>query len=866
MARYAGNGQLEYIGRVDDQVKIRGHRVELGEINSALMKCGGIEEAAVVARGLADDKKLCAYVVGAEKMEMGEVRAHLRRELPEYMIPACIMQLKSLPLTVNGKLDREALPEAKWESGGDEYIAPKNQWEQALVEIWEGVLQNKSVGIADNFFNLGGDSIKAIQVSAKAQQIGLSVTIKDIFTYPTILELSNQCKHIQRSNIEDIRTKPFDLVSVNDRVNFPQDVEDAYPLTRLQAGMIFHADYSAESTAYQDVFCPVVGLRFSGERFTRSLQLLTARHAVLRTSIHTGDYSEPLQLVHCDATIPWEVEDLRRHSSGEQRAAVDRFIREERCRKIDKELPPLIRFRIYILDEELFQSCFSFHHAIMDGWSVATMLVELFKLYGEPLGVDTSQVNGEGGTFRDFVAMERRSVVANECREYWKNKLSGLEMPMWGLGGGQRAKKREMRTCVLADIPTREIKERAWQIGVPIKSVLLAAHLKVLAEFYGTDDVVSGLVTNGRLEQMGSERVLGLFLNTLPCRVQIDGSDNLTQFIIKVFKEEIDMIPHRRYPLLEIQQAVQSESLFNVVFNYVDFHVIAEVADGSVGNGAKREKSQGYEETNFGLVLNVEAHLQRDIVLKYTYDEGDFSEAQVKTMGEYYINALNQITKNPEARCREAVLMPVHERDMLLRSFNATEMAYPKEQCIHELFEEQARMRPEAVAVVYEGQEMTYRELNAKANQVARRLRAEGVGPDDIVGLLVGRSLEMVVGILAVLKAGGAYLPIDPEYPPERIEFMVKDSGCRILLTQKGQAHGIVTDVVIYLEEVDLYKGDETNLGRGVTPEGLAYVIYTSGSTGKPKGAMLAHRGVVNRLSWMARHYGIDWEAEGSDG
>jgi amino acid adenylation domain-containing protein len=855
VGRVRSGGGLEYVGRVDNQVKIRGFRIELGEVEAALSSHPAVRECVVVVRGESDgEKRLVAYVAGErERLGAGELRAHLKARLPEYMVPQAFAVLDALPLTENGKIDRKQLPEVGVERPelGREFAQPETWAERELAAVWTEVLGVGRVGVEDNFFELGGDSIRSIQVRAKAQQRGLSFTLQQLFQYQTIRKLARHLSEADGAE-EEGRAEPFSLVSPKDRLKLPEGLEDAYPLTRLQAGMLFHSELNQDSAMYHNVATVQLGLKLDAEKLKQAVALLAARHPVLRTSFHLNEFSEPLQLVHREVEIPLQVHDLRHLTHERQEEKLSRWFEAEKADKFEWTRPPLIRFAVHRRGEETSQFSWTEHHAILDGWSVASATSELFHLYSTLLKGEGEVAPMPSVTFRDYVALERRALASEQSRDYWARHLDGAtpsRLPRLTPPAQLAANVEPIRHEVHIPAEVSDgLKRLAAEAGVPVKSVLLAAHLRVMSLLTGRDDVVTGFVMNGRSEEEGGERVLGLFLNSLPMRLRLKGG-TWTALAREVFEAEREGLPHRRYPLAEVQRVAGGEALFDALFNFIHFHVYDSVFEAE---GMQPLSADSYEKSNYTMTSHFGLSLTNSQVkLKLVCDGTQLSESQVEAIGGYYRRALAAMAEAPAESYDSRPLLSEEERRRLLSPTNAMRGQYPSDTCVHQLFEEQARLSPGAVALTFEGRQMTYGALDARSSRLARRLRRSGVGPDSLVGLCAERSIDLVVGLLAILKAGGAYLPLDPSYPRERLEYMLEDSGACVLLAQSHLLDTLpsFSGQLLSLDDSEQPEADDISLALPiVTPENLAYVIYTSGSTGRPKGSLVTHANVSRLL------------------
>ena len=861
--RWRADETLEFVGRRDTQVKIRGFRVEPGEVEAALGRHGAVKECVVVTRRESNgEKRLVAYVVDGnneQALHASELREYLRERLPEFMVPAAIVQLESLPLTPNGKVDRRELAAREVRVGGERsYVPPRTITEELLCGIWVEVLRAERVGIHDNFFELGGDSILTIQVIVKARAVGLELNVQQLFQYQTVQNLAQELGRSHESSAAVAVIKPFSLISEEDRLRLPAGVVDAYPLTALQAGMLFHGELMPEAGQYHDIFSFHLRMPFDDEALRATLQQLIDLHPVLRTSFNLSDFSEPIQLVHQEVAVPLQIGDLRSLSPTEQEEHLAEWMAAEKRNRFDWHNAPLMRFQIDRRTDESFQFSFGFHHAILDGWSVATMLTELFQLYSSVShGEDRLSAAPVSASFRDYVAAEQATLNSEEARQYWAMMLSDAtqsRLPRPGLSVGPSRKA--VHSVEISRELSLALKELARTAGVPLKSVLLAAHLRALHVHTGGDEVLTGIVSHGRTETEDGERVLGLFLNTLPFRRRLAGGTWL-QLVRETFAAERDQLPFRRYPMARMQQDIGNDTaLFEVTFNFVHFHVYEELQNVS---DLEVLGIDGVAETNYTLAVDFSLELEGSQVrLDLQYDAAELSAEQIEVLGRDYLTILESMTSSPLERYEQRSLLSSDERQKLLVQWNDRRGAYEFENCIHQLFEAQVASTPNAVAAVLDAEQLTYDELNSRANQLAHYLQARGVGPDVPVGVLIERSLETIVALLAIFKAGGAYLPLDPEYPDERLKFMVRDAGLELLVTNEklsSRLAGTVMNVRVDADWQEIANESQDNPPLLANASNLAYIIYTSGSTGTPKGAMVTHGGVLNSLQWKQQRY-----------
>ncbi len=866
LARYSANGDLEYLERIDNQVKIRGFRIELGEIQTALASHPAVREAAVVVQDEeADHKHLIAYVVLSQDpvISINELQRHLTERLPDYMVPSVFVKLEAFPLTANGKLDWQSLPDPAGMRPDLEtkYVPPGTIEEEILASIWSQVLNIEEVGIDDGFFALGGDSIRSIEIVSKAQEKGLRVSVQQLFKYQTIRDLAEELKIVESSSEAMTLSGGVSLISDQDFKKLPEEVEDAYPLTALQAVMLFHSAYTPDSATYHDIFSYHLQAPLDLRLFNEIVKNLISRHPVLRASFDLANYSEPLQLIQREVIAPLHIEDLQHLAPAEQEKELLAWMKAEAGVKFDWTRAPLLRFYIHRRCDKTFQFTLSFHHAILDGWSVASMLTELFQLYLRFQGREDLAIESPPQVFhRDYVALERASLASGSARNYWEQKLRDLTatiLPVWP--SSQPAAELpsvRLQRVFIPEETSGKVKKLARSIGVPIRSILLATHLKVIGFLTGQTDIISGMAFNGRPERRDGERTLGLFLNTLPFRLKISGG-TWTDLIRQVFETEREILPYRWYSMAQIQRDFGGEPLFNTMFGFFHFHVYKGLREF---NNLEVLDRWEIEQTNVALMANFSIDpFSTQLQLNLSCNTTELSSEQLSEIATYYEKALSLLTSNPTGRYDIQPLLSIPEEHQRVIEWNDTCESAHQDAFFQKLFESQVARMSDALAMVCGDEQMSYGELNRRANQLADYLRRVGVGPEVRVALCFERSLQLGVALVGVLKAGGAYVPLDINNPLARRNYMLADSQAKVLLTKGGaQDQGLTSGIAMVnldAEQPIIAGMSGTNPITDISGCNLAYLIYTSGSTGQPKGVMVTHQGLVNYLSWAAQVY-----------
>nr|WP_251036222.1 non-ribosomal peptide synthetase [Paenibacillus sp. ISL-20] len=840
LARWMPDGNIEFLGRVDHQVKIRGYRIELGEIEAQLLRNEGIREAVVTAR---EDESgtgyLCAYVVSETEMTADELRQQAGEGVPEYMIPSVFVRLAEIPLTKNGKVDRKALPEPDDSiKSGAAYVSPRNETEERLLIIWQSVLQADLIGMMDNFFALGGHSLKATTLVARiSQAFGVEIPLREVFQRPTIAEMADYMGAAEKKQQQRIA---------------PALPQVYYPATSAQRRLFVLQQFDPGNTHYNISNALQMKGRLDRGRLEKAMQALIDRHEVLRTSIETSE-GEIIQRIH--ETVDFQVE-YEEADENEIEARITAFVRP-----FDLGKAPLLRVGVIQVAEEKHMLLFDMHHIISDGVSANVIARELSALYaGEALPELAIQ-------YKDYAVWQQEHAASEAMKQqeaYWLNLYAeGVPVlnlptdyarPVMQSFAGDRVRSRVSKEV------TEGLHRVAKASGSTLYMVLLSAYSALLGKYSGQEDVVIGTPIAGRTHA-DVEEMVGMFVNTLVLRSRPAPDKPFTELLAEVKEAALDAYEHQDYPFEELVDRLNlprdtgRNAVYDAMFVLQNMDMQAlEMGDFELGAYAD---SAGTAKCDITLTAIEE---DEEIELELEYGSALFRKETIERMSGHLLALLKAIGERPAAGIGSLEMLTEEEKQTLLHDFNATEAAYPKEKTIHQLFEEQVLRTPAQTAVVFESAELTYEELNARANQVARQLRSKGVGRDRIVGIMVERSAEMLVGILGILKAGGAYLPIDPEYPADRIAYMLEDSGTTWLVTQgslRGQIPSAFGGEVIDLHSEALYGGETSNPNYACEPDSLAYVIYTSGTTGQPKGVMIEHAQISNTLQWRRDEYAL---------
>ncbi|MET7766929.1 amino acid adenylation domain-containing protein [Streptomyces sp. NPDC005393] len=892
MVRWDASGALEFVGRADDQVKVRGFRIETGEVEVVLATQPQVAQAAVVVReDTPGDKRLIAYVVPAEGAARGgtdeggglaaAVREFAAEWLPGYMVPSAVVVLDSLPLTVNGKLDRGALPAPEYDVAAGTGRGPSNAREEILCETFAEVLGLEKVGVDDDFFRLGGHSLLAVSLVERLRVRGVSVSVRALFETPTVAGLASAAGPVKvvvpanaiPADAQEITPEMLPLVelsaveikrlvaTVEDGVG---NVADVYPLAPLQEGLLFHHLLAGGG---RDTYVSPIVLDFdSRERldaFVGALQQVVDRHDILRTAFVWEGLREPVQVVRRRVLVPVHEMALEARVPELVNALV-----AAGGSSMDVSRAPLID--LHLAPEagtDRWMALLRIHHLVQDHTALDVLIAEIGAV-----------LSGRGGElpeplpFRDFVAQARTGVERAEHERYFTDLLGDVSEPTVPFGVADvhlDGADTDSGLVRIAPELVGRLREMARQLGTSPATVMHVAWARVLAAISGRTDVVFGTVLFGRMNSgAGSDRVPGLFMNTLPVRARIDELCTL-EAVTAMRGQLAALLEHEHAPLAVAQRASQvpgDTPLFTSLFNY------RHNADPGVGEGA-----DGGEDIEYEGIRRLFVRPRNNYPLSVAVDDdGDGMGLTVDSVAPIDPDALCDLLRTalenllaaletalaggPDLPLAAVDVLNEAERRRVLTEWNDT--AAVREASVVAQFEAQVARTPDSVAVVCDGVEVSYAELDARANRMAHYLMAQGMGAESLVGLCLGRGIEMITAILGVWKAGAGYLPVDPEQPTDRVAFILSDSRVALTLTTEeilddlpaGRRLVVVDGPLVAMQ---LATAPSTSPEVAVAPDALAYVIYTSGSTGRPKGVAVTHASLANYVSSVPRRVGL---------
>jgi amino acid adenylation domain-containing protein len=859
LVKYLPDGNVMFLGRVDDQVKIRGYRVELGEIESVLSQCSLVRQGVVVAlEDKQENKRLVGYVVPDGAFDREGILSYLKEKLPEYMVPAVLVELDSLPLAANGKIDRKALPDPDISGqSGDSYVAPRTATEEQLAGIWQDILEVDQVGIHDDFFALGGHSLLAVRlISAIRKAFQAELPIGDVFDYPTVAQLAGQLDG--RETSQDAATPLLPAVGAEPRpekvpLSFSQ--ERLWFIDRLEGSLQYHV--------------PAV-LKLSGKLDAKALgaalKEIVNRHEVLRTVIREEGGQAWQEVREVKANVLTEV-DGSEYVHNPQ--ALQSYIREIIQVPFNLSEDTMLRAHLIRLEAEEQVLVVTLHHIASDGWSRSILVGELVELYASFTQGRKADLPNLSVQYADYALWQRKYLegeVLDNKLSYWKEKLqnvSPLELPTDHIRPAVQGTAGSMIHFSIEEPLARALQALSQKHGATLYMTLLSAFKVLLYRYSGQQDICVGSPIAGR-QQQELEGLIGFFVNTLALRSQVEGEMPFTGLLESMKASTMEAYANQEIPFEKVVEAVSTgrdlsrNPLFQVMFILRNTPEVPELRLGevSLSRGGYQHSTSLFDlslyltETGAGLQGAIE------------YSTELYEPATIERMAEHFSELLRSIISKPEEQVGKLSLLGTEEKAMLQTSFNATAASYPSEKTLMDLFQEQAAQTPQAQAVVFGEATLSYQELNERANRLAHYLLGQGLKPGQMVPVCIERSINMITAILAILKAGGVYVPIDPEYPFERIAFMLEDSGAALVLSSKESRPRLGETPSHRIIEVDGAAAQTISSQPTGNPQTqiqiadqLVYVIYTSGSTGRPKGVRMGQSGMVNLLHWQQKQF-----------
>ncbi|MCP4218066.1 MAG: amino acid adenylation domain-containing protein, partial [bacterium] len=843
LGRWTADGTIEFFGRKDYQVKIRGFRIELGEIESCLSTHPHIKETAAIVlentgADTGGDKYIAAFFVSPDTLEIDELREYLLQRLPDYMVPEQFARLEHMPLTRNGKIDRNAL--GRLEAGaraGNAYTAPRNHMEKKLVEIWAELLgrQEEAIGIDANFFDLGGHSLKATILAAKIhREFNLKIQLAAIFEFQTIRELAGFLKGVGRD--------AFEAIEKAEKMEY-------YPLTPAQKRLYILQQMGPGGTVYNMPGLISLEETPDMDKLTDIFKKIIRRHESLRTSFRMVD-EMPVQQIH--ETVDFQIEYF--NAEGEQTGRQE----DDLVQPFDLCKAPLLRAGV--IHKQGSPVLFvDMHHIISDGVSNQLLEIEFNTITN---GDEPPVLRLQYTDYAQWQNSPKQQEKVKEQEAYWLSTFPGelavLDLPTDYIRQPVRSSEGNTVAFALDKKESDILKHTVGETGATLFMVILSVFNILLCKLSGREDIIVGTPVAAR-RHTDLQNIIGMFVNTLALRNFPTGDKTFGEFLSGLKEQVLEAFDNQEYQFeelvdkLSLQRDAGHNPVFDVLFNLLNQ---AEYSGESIDSDTEGTSNHrfGRDVAKFDITLTG-IDLGETLYFTLDYSTKLFKPATIERFIRYFRKLISQLhigagTGDSPTIARMDIIDD-EEKEQLLHGFNDTSTHFPKEKTIHQLFEAQVGRTPDNLCLagksirLHRDILLTYRELDKKANQLAAVLRNKGAQREEILGLMVGRSLEMVIGILAILKSGGAYLPIAPDYPVKRIHGMLEQGQVQILLTQKQAVETYQKDFkVVDLETPELFTGTPALPANINSPADLIYINYTSGSSGKPKGVMVEHRNV----------------------
>jgi natural product biosynthesis luciferase-like monooxygenase protein/amino acid adenylation domain-containing protein len=837
-AKRLNDGTIMFSGRKDDQVKINAFRIELGEIKSQLSKHDLISECVVTVKEKEGDKLIVAYYISENDINLSDLKSFISKELPGYMLPSFFVRMKSLPLTSNGKLDKKSLPDPEIKVGID-YLSASTETEKKLVEIWSNILkvEQEKISIGKSFLEMGGHSIKIMQMLNKIQkELNVKVPIDEVFNHIEIKSLAKYIDNIKsKDNFNNIEKSEF---------------KEYYPLSSAQKRLYFLHEFNPTLLTYN--LPKIVSLKGNVDRdqMQYAFNKLIERHESLRTSFELVD-KQPAQKIG-------DAGDFKLEYHKSTPSNVDEIIKGF-IRPFDLSKASLIRAGLIELNLDEYILMVDFHHIITDGVSEGILIKEFMALYGgETLSLQNLQ-------YTDYVEWQQADAQQQNLagqRDFWmkefETEVSTLDLPTDFDRPVMNTQDGASLNFELSKEETKALKLIAENEGATLYMIMLSAFNILLAKLGNEEDIVVGTPVAGR-QHVDLENIIGVFVNMLPIRNFPKEHLTFKEFLADVKSKTLASFNNQEYPYeeliddLKLARDTSHNALFDVMFAYQNF----EDTDLKIAGLTASPYTSEHTVARLDLSLQIFVKAEK-LLLQFEYSTLLFKNETVQRFVTYFKQIISNIVNDSSQKLSEIEILSEDEKQNLLVNFNNTQAEYSDSATIMSLFEQQVKNTPNKTAVVFEEKVLTYKELNKKANQLAHFLRTHhNIKVNDVVGILADRSEKTLISLLGVLKSGAAYLPIDPMYPKERIEFILKDSEARvIILDEEVEDLSNENREIVYLDRI----ADESveNLEIVANATSPCYLIYTSGSTGKPKGVVISHRNVVNFMSGMNEQLTVD--------
>ncbi len=841
LGKWWPDGNIEYLGRTDHQVKIRGFRIEPGEIENALGKHPHIRQTVVLAKELGSDvKELVAYIVSSKDISRSDLKAYIGKILPDYMIPAYFVFLDNFPLNPSGKIDRKILPDPVQKSEMP-YAPPVTEMEKTLADIWMMVLGRKEIGIHDNFFAIGGDSIKAIQIISRMHRENLKLQTRHLFDHPTISELSEKVsKFVSETSAEQETV----FSPESEHSGALMDLKNTYPMSSPQKRLFLLSQLESDEIQYHINGAILIDGDLDIDRFELSFIEIIKRHESLRTGFEMQD-DTLFQRVHDNVDFKIITKKI---DENEIEQLIDDFIRV-----FDLSTPPLIRTGLASLRKDRHLMVIDAHHIAIDGYSFNIIVQEIITLYQ---GKSLSPVKK---TYSEYAIWEQEHIQSDTVKKqerYWidcfSDEIPVLNLPLDYQRGSRQSFQGDVIHLEIGQEQTNQLKGLANETGTTLFMILLSAFNILLFKLTGEEDIITGMPIDSRFRK-NFDYTVGMFANTLVLRNFPAGDKTYMDFLNEVKTHCLDAYENQDYPFdvfvnkLDLKRDMSRNPLFDVMFVYVNANErIFKIKDLSFHEYTYNQKSTNFDFTVEFIEEDNHLHLNVKYCTKL------FKKKKIERWSDYLIKIMHEIVLNKNMKLSDIDHLPLEEKQKLLIDFNDTKTAHTHEKSVVDMFEYQVKKNPGNIAVVFKDQKLNYNTLNMKANQLARHLKDNyDIGSGDFVCMMVQLSEHLIVGMLAIIKTGAAFIPVDPDAPPERVDYISKDCNFKLIITDSRTKDKLLSDIPVIQIDKETFDESPTNLNIEIMPSDVLSVIYTSGSTGRPKGVLINHKGMVNHITWF---------------
>ena len=850
LAYYTQDGEIVHLGRTDFQVKIRGFRIELGEIENAIEKNENINQAVVVKRRLPNghDVLIAHYTTIDSNIDIvDELKESLNKELPQYMVPQYFMRLEKMPHTPNGKIDRKALPEPNVQEKDKAKVGPRNERDKIIIEILEKYLKQKEISLSDSFYELGGDSLTAISLITSIQsEFDVQISIKEILNCKTIQEISDLIAHNMKKD--------------NRYIIKHIEKQDYYKLLPGQIRMYYSSAVSSDSSILYNIPGAVVidGL-LDTKLLEQCFNKIIHRHESLRTCFEIQE-KQVVQRIQED--VKFKLDILRNINFNDFENILKQYIKPFNLKEA-----PLFRAQYIEFTNGKSAILLDMHHIIADGRSISILINEICQLYNNK----ETMLQNLQYAYKDFLSLLEDKNYQNqylEAEKYWLKQFEGelpvLNMPTKNMRPVVQSFEGARVYQMIDNLTYNKIIDIAKKFEVTPYMILLGAYYVLLEKYTGQEDIIIGTPCSGR-DVKESQDIIGMFVNTLPLRNSVNNENTFLEFLENLKINVIEAFKNQIYPFNEIVDKlnIKREPSRNLIFDTMFIYQSGGYENIAINNVKAKYYIPDIGISKFDLSLEA-VPLKENIKLTFEYCTKLFDENFVMNLSENYLNILNSIIENINIKISKIDMLSENMKQKILKEFNDTEKVYP-EKTFSTLFEEQVEKTPNKVAIVFEDKQLTFKELNEKSNSLAYYLRnIQKIKREDVVGIMVSRSIEMIVAMIGVMKAGGTYIPIDPSFPADRINYMLESSSAAILLTDKKNEKSInyKNKITIDLNNKDIYSLPNMNIKNINSLSDLLYIIFTSGSTGKPKGVMQTQKTLINFVHYCNDYVGYLKEPE----